>query len=83
MLREAWPEVRLQGFRALHGPAAIGAIAGSALPLSLGLRHIWQLGALALAAIWLLGFRKRMIAALVGSGVLGAIAALAGAPVSR
>ena len=72
-----------QGFLAGAGPAAIGAIAGSAIPLSLGLHHLWQLAALALAAIWLLGLRKGVIAALVGSGVLGVIAALAGAPVSR
>jgi len=71
-----------RGFLVGAGPAAIGAIAGSAIPLSLGLRHLWQLAALALAAIWLLGLRKGVIAALVGSGVLGVIVALAGAPMS-
>ncbi len=65
------------------GPAAIGAIAGAAVPLGLALSERWQLAVLAAAAGWLLGLRRGVVSALVGSGVLGAIAALAGAPISR
>ena len=37
---------------------------------------------LALAAVWLLGLRRGVVTALVGAGVLGVIAVLAGAPVA-
>jgi chromate transporter len=70
----------IQSFLTGAGPAAIGAIAGSAIPLSLALSHVWQVGVLALAAVWLLVLRRGVVAALVGAGVLGAVAALAGAP---
>ena len=61
------------------GPASIGAITGAAIPLGLELNHVWQLAILALAAVWLLGLRKNTVIALVGAGVLGTIAAFAGA----
>jgi chromate transporter len=70
----------VQAFLTGAGPAAIGAIAGSAIPLGLALGQLWQLGVLAVAAAWLLGLRRGAVSALVGSGVLGAVAALAGAP---
>ncbi len=63
------------------GPAAIGAIAGAAVPLGLALGERWQLAVLAAAAGWLFGLRRGVVSALVGSGVLGSIAALAGAPI--
>jgi chromate transporter len=62
------------------GPAAIGAIAGAAIPLGLALGEAWQFEVLAAAAGWLLLLRRGAVSALVGSGVLGAIVALAGAP---
>lgn len=65
------------------GPAAIGAIAGAAIPLGLALGEVWQLAVLALAAGWLLGLRRGVVSGLLGSGVLGAIVALVGAPISR
>jgi chromate transporter len=37
---------------------------------------------LAVAAVWLLGLRRGVVPAIVGAGVLGVIAVLAGAPVS-
>ncbi len=74
---------RVQAFLTGAGAAAIGAIAGAAIPLGLALAHLWQLGILGLAAVWLLAFRKGVVAGLVGAGVVGVIAALAGAPVSR
>ncbi len=71
---------RVQAFLTGAGPAAIGAIAGSAIPLGRELAHVWQLGILVLAAIWLLGFRRGVVLALVAAGVLGVIAVMAGAP---
>jgi chromate transporter len=70
----------IQSFLTGAGPAAIGAIAGSAIPLGLALSHVWQLGVLALAAVWLLVLRRGVVVALVGAGVLGVVAALLGAP---
>jgi chromate transporter len=74
---------RIQDFLTGAGAAAIGAIAGAAIPLGMALSHLWQLGVLGLAAGWLIGLRKGIVPALVGSGVLGVIAALAGLPVTH
>jgi chromate transporter len=71
---------RVQGFLTGAGPAAIGAIAGATIPLGLALAHLWQIAVLALAATWLLGLRRGVVAAIVGAGALGVVAALAGAP---
>ena len=65
------------------GAAAIGAIAGAAYPLGLGLSEAWQLAVLALAAGWLLVVRRGVIAALLGAGALGTLAAVAGWPIGR
>ncbi|WP_406368912.1 chromate efflux transporter [Streptomyces sp. NBC_00647] len=72
----------VQAFFAGAGPAVIGAIAGSAIPLALVLQHGWQFGVLAAAAVWLLGMRRGVVSALLGAGVLGIAAALAGWPVA-
>jgi len=61
------------------GPAAIGAIAGAAIPLALALSHPWQAGVLALVAVWLVGLRRGVVTAIAGAGALGVIAVLAGA----
>ena len=71
----------VQAFLTGAGPAAIGAIAGAAIPLALALAHLWQLGLLALAAIWLLGLRRGVVSAIVGTAGLGMLAFAAGAPV--
>jgi chromate transporter len=71
---------RIQAFFVGAGASVIGAIAGSAIPLALELAHLWQLGVLAMAAVWLLAFRRGVILALVGAGVIGLLAVLAGAP---
>ena len=73
---------RVQAFLTGAGPAAIGAIAGATIPLGLALAHLWQIAVAALAATWLLGLRRGVVAAIVGAGALGVIAALAGAPVT-
>jgi chromate transporter len=71
----------VQAFLTGAGPAAIGAIAGAAIPLALALMHLWQLGVLALAAAWLLGVRRGVVTAIVGAAGLGVLAFAAGAPV--
>jgi chromate transporter len=73
----------VQSFLTGAGPAAIGAIAGSAIPLSAELTHLWQAGVGIVAAAWLLALRRGVVTALLGAGALGVIAALAGAPVGH
>ena len=58
------PTVR--AFLAGAGPAAIGAIAGAAVPLALALTETWQLAVLAAAAVALLVLRRGVVATLVG-----------------
>jgi chromate transporter len=73
-------DARIQAFLTGAGAAVIGAIAGSAVPLGRELGHLWQLGILGLAAVWLLGLRRGVVPALLAAGVLGVTAVLAGAP---
>jgi chromate transporter len=72
---------KVQAFLTGAGPAAIGAIAGAAIPLGLAIGHLWQLGVLALAAGWLAGLRRGVVVGIVGAAALGVLAFLAGAPV--
>ncbi|GAA1220810.1 chromate transporter [Kitasatospora nipponensis] len=71
----------VQAFFTGAGPAVIGAIAGSAVPLALALQSLWQYGVLVLAALWLFAARKGVVGALLGAGALGIAAALVGCPV--
>ena len=71
----------VQAFLTGAGPAAIGAIAGAAIPLGLALGQLWQAGVLVLAAAWLLLGRRSVVTALVGAGALGVAAGVAGFPV--
>ena len=73
--------VPVQSFLTGAGPAVIGAIAGSAIPLALALNHLWQFAVLSLAAVWLIPMRKGVVAAIVTAGVLGVVAALTGLPI--
>ena len=69
-----------QSFLAGAGPAAIGAIAGAAVTLSLALTHLWQLAVL--AAPWcIVGLRRSVVLTLVGAGAVGAVGAALGLPV--
>jgi chromate transporter len=72
----------VQAFLTGAGPAAIGAIAGAAVPLGLALAHLWQAGLLALAVLWLLGLRRGVVSGIVGAAGVGVVAFLAGAPVT-
>ncbi|HEV7933707.1 MAG TPA: chromate efflux transporter [Actinomadura sp.] len=73
---------RIQSFLTGAGPAAIGAIAGTTVPLLLTLDHLWQYGLLVPVVAWLFGLRRGVVPALLGAAVLGVVAALAGAPLS-
>jgi chromate transporter len=73
--------VGVQAFLTGAGPAAIGAIAGAAVPLGLSLAHLWQAGVLAVAAIWLIGLRRGVVTAIAGAAAAGVIVFLAGGPV--
>jgi chromate transporter len=73
----------VQSFLTGAGPAAIGAIAGAAIPLSAELSHLWQAGVGVAAAAWLLALRNGVVSALLGAAAIGVIAALAGAPVGH
>lgn len=78
--------VRNDGIRAFldgAGPAAIGAIIGSALPLALALHQRWQYALLAASAISLLVARRGVVLTLLLAGGVGVAAALLGAPVGN
>ncbi|MDH6574688.1 chromate efflux transporter [Kitasatospora sp. MAP5-34] len=72
----------VQAFFTGAGPAVIGAIAGSAIPLATALQHPWQFGVLIAAGLWLLAGRRGVVSALLGAGGIGVVIALAGWPVS-
>jgi chromate transporter len=72
----------VQAFLTGAGAAAIGAIAGVTIPLTLALGFRWQYGVLALAALWLLALRRGVVGTWLGAAALGIVAALAGAPIS-
>jgi chromate transporter len=74
-------DLRMQAFLTGAGAASIGAIAGSAVPLATALAHLWQVGLLAVAAVWLFAFRRSVVSALVGGALIGVLAAYAGAPI--
>jgi chromate transporter len=66
-------------FLAGAGPAAVGAILGSAVPLARALSEPWQYAVLAVAAVTLLALRRSVVLTLAGAGAVGAIAGVAGA----
>ncbi|MBS1894345.1 MAG: chromate efflux transporter [Actinobacteria bacterium] len=69
-----------RGFLAGAGPAAIGAILGSAIPLAGALTETWQIFVLAAAALALLLARRGVVTVLLTAGAVGAVVALSGAP---
>ncbi|MGP3968898.1 chromate efflux transporter [Streptomyces sp. 6N223] len=71
----------VQSFLDGAGPAVIGAICGSAVPLAAALEHAWQYAVLGLAALWLLALRRGVVSALLSAGALGVVAALLDWPV--
>src|SRR5580704_9700003 len=69
-----------QAFLDGAGPAAIGAILGSAIPLTTALTQPWQYAVLAGALLLLLGLRRGVVFTLLTAGVAGLIISLAGGP---
>jgi chromate transporter len=69
-----------RGFLAGAGPAAIGAILGSAVPLAGALTETWQFLVLAAAAAALLLARRGVVTVLLGAGAIGVLVALTGGP---
>jgi chromate transporter len=73
-------DVRARAFLDGAGPAAIGAILGSAIPLALALEEAWQLAVLALAAVALLAARRDVVTTLLAAALIGVVIALTGGP---
>lgn len=71
----------IQSFLTGAGPAVIGAIAGSTIPLGLAFRVGWQIPVLAGALIWLFAIRRGVVSGLVIAGLIGLVIVLAGGPV--
>ena len=72
---------RVQGFLGGSGPAAIGAILGSAVPLARAISEPWQWAVLAAAAVLLLALRRGVVLTLVLAAAAGVCVALAGGSV--
>jgi chromate transporter len=65
------------------GPAAIGAILGSSIPLARSLAEPWQYGVLAGAGALLLIHRRGVVLTLLSAAAVGAIIGLAGGSIPR
>ncbi|MFI5035981.1 MAG: chromate efflux transporter [Acidimicrobiales bacterium] len=64
---------RAGAFLAGAGPCALGAIAGSAVPLGLALTRPWQVAVLAGVLVWLFAARRGVVSGLVLAGAVGAL----------
>jgi chromate transporter len=72
---------RARAFLGGAGPAAIGAILGSAVPLADALSEAWQYAVLAGATLLLLVLRRGVVTTLLAAAAAGVIIAIAGGPV--
>jgi chromate transporter len=63
------------------GPAVVGAIAGSAIPLGLSFQHLWQIPILAGALLWLFVARRGVVSTLLIAGAVGVVVASIGVAV--
>jgi chromate transporter len=70
----------VESFLTGAGPAVIGAIAGSAIPLGLSFGHLWQIPVLAGTFVWLFVSRRSLVSALLIAGAVGVVVVLAGVP---
>ncbi|HXZ62668.1 MAG TPA: chromate transporter, partial [Acidimicrobiales bacterium] len=70
-----------QSFLGGAGPAAVGAIAGAAIPLALAITQRWQLVILGASLLVVVGLRRGVVLTLVAAGLIGAVGALLGLPV--
>ena len=73
---------RARAFLDGAGPAAIGAILGSAITLARALSHPWQYAVLAAALILLLPLRRGVVLTLLAAAVAGVVIALAAGAIS-
>jgi len=71
---------RARSFLDGAGPAAIGAILGSAIPLARALQENWQYAVLAAAAVALLLLRRGVVVTLLSAAGVGVLIALLGGP---
>jgi len=71
----------VESFLTGAGPAVIGAIAGSAVPLGLAFQHFWQIPVLLGALLWFFVLRRGVVSGLLIAGITGVVLALAGIPV--
>jgi chromate transporter len=71
---------RARAFLDGAGPAAVGAIAGAAVPLAAGIAEAWQWAVVAGAALALLVARLGVVPVLGAAALAGAIAGASGAP---
>ncbi len=71
---------RARAFLDGAGPAAVGAILGSAIPLARALDETWQYAVLAGAAVLLLLLRRGPVLTLLLAGAVGVVVALLGGP---
>ena len=69
-----------QTFLVGAGPAAIGAILGSSVPLAWAITQTWQLVVLLGAGILLLALHRRVVITLIAAAAAGAVIAAAGGP---
>ena len=74
---------RARSFLDGAGPAAIGAILGSAIPLARALQEDWQYAVLVAAAASLFLLRRGIVLTLLLAGIAGAIIAIAGEALPR
>ena len=72
-----------KGFLGGAGPAAIGAILGTAIPLARALAEPWQYAVLIGAALALFALRRGVVLTLLLAGATGVVIALAGGPLPR
>jgi chromate transporter len=73
---------RARAFLDGAGPAAIGAILGSAITLGRALTHPWQYAVLACALVLLIPLRRGVVLTLLGAAAVGVLIALAAGTVS-
>jgi chromate transporter len=73
---------RARSFLQGAGPAAIGAILGSAIPLTRALTETWQYGVLLLAATLLLVLGRGVLTTILTAGAVGIAVAVLGGPIA-
>jgi chromate transporter len=74
-------DLRARAFLDGAGPAAIGAILGSAIPLAAAIEEPWQAAVLAGAAVLLLYARRGVVETLLAAAAAGVAVSLVGGPI--